>query len=119
MKGDNFSGVVFYDNNGVVFSKNERQLIAENIKRILTTRKGERLNEPEFGSNVQRYLFMPQMAINDLIAEIITSRQNNEPRVTVSSCTLTSANQDGIIHIKLDLILNKIDSETMSIGVNI
>jgi len=119
MKGDKFSGIVLYDKNGAAVSSNEAQLIAENIKRILTTRKGERVGEPDFGSNVMSYLFMPQMYCSDLIAEIISSINSQEPRVTVNSCTLISANQNDEINIKLDVTLNTETEENLTIGVTL
>jgi phage baseplate assembly protein W len=118
MKGDEFSGLVFYDENGMVFSKSEFQLIGENIKRILNTRKGERVGEPDFGSNVMTYLFMPDMLCSDLIAEIISSIQRNEPRVIVNNCTLKSAGQDDIVRIELDLTLRS-NRENFKIGVTL
>ena len=119
MKGDDFSGVVIYDKKGASFSNNEAELLKENIKRILTTRPGERVAEPEFGSHVMDYIFMPQLSINDLIAEIITSINKNEPRVTVNSCTLTSATQDDVINILLNLTINNENSDKLTIGVSI
>ena len=119
MKGDEFSGLVFYNKNGAVFSKSEAQLIGENIKRILTTRPGERVGEPDFGSHVLDYIFMPQLSIDDLIAEIINSINTQEPRVTVNSCTLTSATKDDVIKINLDLTLNTENKENLQIGVAI
>lgn len=119
MKGDEFSGLVFYGKNGAVFSKSEAQLISENIKRILTTRPGERVGEPDFGSHVLDYIFMPQLSINDLIAEIINSINTQEPRVTVNSCTLTSATKDDVVKINLDVTLNTESKENLQIGVAI
>ena len=119
MKVDEFSGLVFYNKNGAVFSKTEAQLIGENIKRILTTRPGERVGEPDFGSHVLDYIFMPQLSIDDLIAEIINSINKQEPRVTVNSCTLTSATKDDVIKINLDLTLNTENKENLQIGVAI
>jgi phage baseplate assembly protein W len=114
---DKYKGLVIYDKNGAEFSKNEVQLIAENIKRILLTRKGERINEPSFGSNALDYIFMPQMMVDDLIAEICYSIEQNEPRVTVDSCTLSSANQNDVIYITLNVTIG--DSDTATIGVEI
>ena len=45
MKGDEFSGLVFYDKNGAVFSKSEAQLIGENIKRIFDNLEGDIKNK--------------------------------------------------------------------------
>lgn len=118
MKGDTFSGLSLEDGKGVRFSKNEVSFIAENIKRILSTRKGERVNEPQFGSDVKKYLFMPQVRIDDLIAEIKTAIETQEPRVTVRSCTLTSADQNDVVYITLKVtILNSTDTEDIIIGI--
>lgn len=97
------SGLIFYGRNGVAFSQSEIQLIVENVKRILTTRYGERVNEPEFGSNVKSFLFMPQVSIDDLIAEIVNSVERQEPRVIVNSCTLRSADLEDVVKIDLNL----------------
>jgi phage baseplate assembly protein W len=119
MKGDEFSGFCLDNKTGVKFSNNEYELISENIRRILTTRKGERVNNPSFGSRVQEFLFMPQLYVSDLIAEIISSIQENEPRVTVNSCTLKSANQDDSIEVLLDVTINNSKEENLTIGVAI
>ena len=65
------------------------------------------------------YIFMPQLSIDDLIAEIINSINTQEPRVTVNSCTLTSATKDDVIKINLDLTLNTENKENLQIGVAI
>jgi phage baseplate assembly protein W len=120
MKGDEYSGLVFYERkNGIGFSKNEAELISENIIRILTTKPGERVGEPEFGSLVKTFLFMPQLDIDDLILEIINSINRQEPRVIVNYCTLTSAGQDDIVNIKLDLTLKTERKQRFDLGVAI
>ena len=47
MKGDIYSGLSLENGRGVRFSANEVAFITENIKRILSTRRGERVNEFE------------------------------------------------------------------------
>ena len=118
MKGDDFSGLVIYGKKGAAFSKTEAELLSENIKRILTTRRGERVGEPDFGSNIMTYLFMPQMLVEDLIAEIITSIERSEPRVIVNNCTLRSS-KDEIINIDLDLTIRTRNLERLQIGVTL
>lgn len=65
--------------------KTDNDLIKESITRILLTSKGERVNNPEFGSNLQRFLF----AFNTLdsfeeIEEDITSSISRwEPRASI------------------------------------
>ena len=106
MKGDNYSGFVFWNKDGIVFSKDEKELIKENVLRILTTRKGERINEPDFGSRVKDFLFMPQMYIDNLLDEIKYSVEKFEPRVTVNSCTITAGQeQEDVVNIKLEMTI--------------
>lgn len=117
MKGDDFSGFTFYNKNTIGFSKSESDLIVENVKRILLTRKGERVNEPDFGSNLKLFLFMPQVMVSDLIQEIKYSIEKFEPRVKVLACSLISAGQDEVIKIKLDLEL--LSKEKINVEVNV
>lgn len=121
MKGDNHSGLVIYDQKGAAFSKREAELFAEDIQRILMTRRGERVNNPDFGSDVQRFIFMPQLSIDDLLAEIKNSIERCEPRITVNSCTLTSATQDDVVNIDLKVTINNSDGTEsgMTLGVSI
>jgi phage baseplate assembly protein W len=122
MKGDDYSGFVFWDKEGIVFSKNEKELIKENIKRILTTRKGERVNNPAFGSRVKEFLFMPQMYVDDLLLEIKSSIEQWEPRVKVNSCTISSNTllQQDVVNIKLELLINTPDGvETLETEVEV
>lgn len=112
MKGDDYSGIVFWgDKNGFVYSKSEKELIKENIKRILTTRKGERVNNPAFGSRLKEFLFMPQIYVDDLLLEIRSSIEKWEPRVKVKSCTISSnvLLQQDVVDIKLELLIKTPD----------
>lgn len=96
------TGIGFYNENGIMF-QTEGQHIIENVKRILTTRRGERIGNLAFGSDVQKYLFMPEMSIDDLIGEIVNSIKRCEPRVTVEECTLRSKEQGDVVNIDLKL----------------
>ena len=120
MSGDEYSGLVFYGKEGVVYSKKESELISENIRRIILTKKGERVGEPNFGSNVKMFLFMPQIFIEDVIEEIRTSIEAFEPRVKVLSCTLTSAGQDDVVNIDLKVeIISSNTEEDITIEVKV
>lgn len=121
MKGEEFSGYVFYGKNGISFSSSKEETISENIKRILSTRKGERLCEPEFGSRVKELLFLPQARISELIDEVKSSVERWEPRVQVVSCELTSTQeslQQDVIYLKLELLI-KSTNEIINTEVNI
>lgn len=101
MSSDNI-GLGFYDENGVKFQSEGKHII-ENVKRILTTRRGERIGNLSFGSDVSRYLFMPDITIDDLITEIVASITRCEPRVIVEECKLTSKQDFDVVNIDLKL----------------
>lgn len=65
---------------------NDIVAIKNSIRNILTTKKGEKILAPEFGSSLEQYLFEP---INEVYGrmigqEILTSIENFEPRVNVT-----------------------------------
>ena len=66
-------GLVIGEGNGIGFSSTENKLILENVKRILLTKRGERVKELEFGSSVKEYLFMPEINIDDVLLEVKNS----------------------------------------------
>lgn len=103
MKSDNI-GLGFYQENGIGFQTPGKHII-ENVKRILTTRRGERIGNLSFGSDVSKYLFMPDMSIDDLIDEIVNSIKRCEPRVIVEECSLSSKEDFDVVNIDLKLRL--------------
>lgn len=109
-------GLGFYNETGVMFQSESKNII-ESIERILTTRRGERIGNLSFGSDVQKYLFMPDLTIDDLITEIINSITRCEPRVTVQSCTLNSQ-EDDIVNIDL-IVKIKSTGETVETTVSL
>lgn len=98
------TGLGFYSENGISFQKESKHII-ENVKRILTTRRGERIGNLSFGSDVSKYLFMPEMSIDDLITEIVNSIKRCEPRVEVQECSLSSKENFDVVNINLKLKL--------------
>ncbi len=98
-------GLGFYDETGIAFQTSEAAHISENIRRILTTRRGERVGDLSFGSDVSKYIFMPELSIDDLITEIVNSIKRCEPRVEVEECSLTSFENDTVnIDLKVKII---------------
>jgi len=63
--------------------KTNNDLIKESITRILLTSKGERVNNPEFGSNLQRFLFT-HTSFEDIEEDIVKSINRWEPRTSVN-----------------------------------
>jgi phage baseplate assembly protein W len=110
------TGLGFYSENGIVFQK-EGKHIAENIRRILMTRRGERVGNLSFGSDVSKYIFMPELSIDDLINEIKRAITVNEPRVTVDEVTLQGFEND-TVNISL-VVTIKESGETMNVSVDL
>lgn len=64
---------------------NDSEAIKNSVRNIFSTRKGQKLLTPEFGSSLEQYLFEPiteiyARAIGD---DILTSLERYEPRIEV------------------------------------
>lgn len=73
--------------------------IKHSIRAILLTRRGERVSEPTFGSELYRYLFRPlsQGLVLDLQNEVRESIARSESRVRVSEVDVVPQSEaDGI-----------------------
>jgi phage baseplate assembly protein W len=80
--------------------------IKRSIRNIISTNKGERPLNPEFGSNVRYLLFEPdsdlvRIALED---EIRAQILNFEPRVELLSVTVSNSS-DSIDNYELDVII--------------
>lgn len=64
---------------------NDIEAIKNSVRNILTTKKGEKILAPEFGSSLEQYLFEPVSEVyGRLIAqEILNDIENFEPRIRV------------------------------------
>jgi len=112
-------GLVFYEKNGIVFSKNYKELMYENLRRILNTSRGERINNPNFGSDIKKYLFRPELELEFLAQEIKNSIERCEPRVRIKNCTFSKdpAKMD-TVNINLNVLLLELDEvESFSISL--
>lgn len=83
-KGLGFYGQEFF------IIKTDADLIAESIKRILMTSKGERVGLPFFGVGLKRRLFEPGDILESegIEKEIRDQIEEYEPRVTLDSSTV-------------------------------
>ncbi len=111
------TGLGFYSENGINFQSESKHII-ENVKRILTTRRGERIGNLSFGSDVSKYLFMPDMTIDDLVTEIVNSIKRCEPRVIVEECSLYSKENFDTVNIELKLRLRS-SGETITTNIEL
>jgi phage baseplate assembly protein W len=78
--------------------------IKQSVKIILLTRKGERIMNPEFGTNLKRYLFEP---INQTVREIIKTEVINtlyqwENRIRDISVDIMDGGSGGNLHIMVN-----------------
>lgn len=84
--------------------------INENIDIILTTRRGERILEPDFGSGLPLLLFrkMDETLKSDMIDTIQTSLRNNEPRISVKEVTVKFTDLlNGMVEIMIAYVFNQ------------
>lgn len=84
--------------------------IEESIVQILTTRKGERPMNPNFGSKVDYSIFSPNdKAIQNLLRyEIKKELQEQEPRITVNDDDITfiDNSQGNLLKINISYVVN-------------
>src|SRR5574344_1175316 len=110
-------GIIYYDQDFLKFSESQDDLIKENVQRILLTERGERVNNLSFGSDVKKYIFMPDMHIQDVCDECRNAIQRNEPRCTVVSCSISSYTNE---QLTIDIIVkSKITSENISVSTSV
>ena len=90
--------------------KNE-QSIKQSLRNLILTNLGERLFQPDIGSNVKYSLFEPNdtALINDLRYHIQITVQNNEPRVNLLQVNLTSAPDE--YSVSIDIVFSIINSQ--------
>jgi phage baseplate assembly protein W len=108
-------GLVFYDRPDFNFAEDSDRFIIENVKRILMTRQGERINNPTFGSNLKTYLFQPEMLMDDIAHEIVLSLGKWEPRAEVRNIEVTMANEKVVIKLT---IRNKTNQNVLTTSFN-
>jgi len=86
--------------------------ILESIRQILLTRKGERVNEPEFGADLYHLIFenIDETLINVLAYKVQTALERWEPRIEVSNVFIREF--DGGVEIIIDFVVTKTLLET-------
>ena len=70
---------------GDIAQLDNKQSIRASILNILRTRKGERLFQPQLGTNIHKMLFEPNtpFTAGQINQELKSSIEDQEPRVTV------------------------------------
>ena len=103
-------GLVINEGKGISFSSTEDKLILENVRRILLTKRGERVKEHEFGSDIREYLFLPEIRVNDILLEAKNSIERCEPRVKVLEAQLLYSKDE---EFKIKVTLKKLTDNTV------
>jgi len=97
-------GIGIYDDDFIHLKEN-RDLISENIKRILTTVPGEQVGNLKFGSRIREYLFnFSNILLEDLEQVIVSSIIFYEPRVNILNVNVI-LDEDNERKILVDLVL--------------
>ena len=98
--------------------------IKQSIKNILMTRKGTRLFNSEFGSNIHKYLFdiMDDVTSFNLLNEIVSAVERWEPRVRInfaqSRCIPDYTNRIYWVTLVFTLIINPTEIHEMELGIS-
>lgn len=93
------------------------EFLKENIRRVLMTRPGERVNNLTYGSRIQEYIFSnASLVVEDLLVEIKSSIERCEPRVSVKKVVIDNMNSEGKINISI-YATEKETKQAIDVGV--
>lgn len=92
-------------------------ILESSIRMLLLTNKGERMMEPEYGTNIRRILFEMNVAgIESMISEEITNATTTwEPRVQLQSLSVTR-NTDRSVTVNASF-LTKLNSQAFDVNL--
>ena len=94
-------GISFKQNNGFDIAV-DNQLLLERVGRIIMTYRGERVNNPNFGSILEEFLFRRgQILAQHVEAELISTIEYFEPNVRVLNASVTYNREEANINILL------------------
>jgi len=113
-------GVGFYESDFMKI-KEEDELIAESITRILMTTPGERVGRPTFGCELRKLIFESQADIYvDDVKRMINKAINQfEPRVNLKDIELSANENTLYIRIKFNKIGNPQDENFLDFNFNL
>lgn len=83
-----------------------KDAVRSNLSHLLLTKKGNRLYKPDFGTNIQNYLFeqMDNQTFDALKNEIITSVQKNLSGITIDSIEIMT--EEKTVNLKVNYSYN-------------
>jgi phage baseplate assembly protein W len=86
-------------------NKIDKRAIKSDLMHLLLTNKGERLYMPEFGTNLKKYLFEPNISSvsSDIKGEIQTAISNYIPNLQVDNLEVVQKEgEDHSVYVRLD-----------------
>ena len=113
-------GVGFYESDFLKI-KQEDDLIAESITRILMTSPGERVSRPEFGCELRKLIFESQADIYvDDVKRIINKAINRfEPRVNLKDIEINADENTLYVKIIFNKVGNPMDENILEFNFNL
>jgi len=112
-------GIAIYNNDEFVRIKENEELFAENISRILKTYPGQRVGNPLFGSYLEDFLFEREaVLLEDIEFEIISKINKFEPRVNVTSVDVEIDKENRMANIYI-IVVVKENLETLNLNLNL
>lgn len=82
--------------------------IKSDLMHLLTTNKGERYYQPEFGTNIRQYLFSPNDSIthNEMKEEVSNAVKQFIPNLSITNLTVKKKdNSDYFAEIKAEFLI--------------
>ena len=94
-------------NTGRMKTSSYEEDITEAIRIILSTRKGERIRNPEFGCGIYDYAFgtMDYTTLSRMQREVERALVLWEPRIEDVSCRLETVPEEGLIRIHIGYVV--------------
>jgi hypothetical protein len=91
-------------------NSDDQRAIKADLMHLLLTRKGQRLYNPDFGTNLLNYIFEPNdpKTLDDIKEEVTNSVKKYLPKLNIKSITVTpSQDNEYVATIRLDYTITQ------------
>lgn len=102
---------------GGIKTKSDNEKIADNIKAILITMRGERLMLPQFGLGAYNMIFrnLTEAELPQLIFAIRTAIESGEARAAVTDVKVEAPDRQGRVLVHITYIVDYSQEQTVSV----
>ena len=95
----------------------DTQAIINSLQNLFTTNRGEKILNPEYGSDVGKYIFLP---VNDINGEslgdtILESIRSFEPRILVDTVTVYKDEDNNEYTVDLNIIIPALRNASVTV----